>query len=82
MYLKADTADAPKIEILDITGTAVATLTGTKTAGLNVVRWNLRGRGGAASGQYLVRMTIGTDVQSQVLTVEQIKEMEQALNSN
>lgn len=81
-YLKADTADAPKIEILDITGTAVATLAGTKTAGLNVVRWNLRGRGGAASGQYLVRMTIGTDVQSQVLTVEQIKEMEQALNSN
>ncbi len=78
-YLKADVADAPKIEILDITGTAVATLTGSKTAGLNVARWNLRGRGGAATGQFLVRMTVGTEIQSQILNVEAVKEMGQAV---
>jgi photosystem II stability/assembly factor-like uncharacterized protein len=69
-YLKGDSADEPKIEILDISGKVVATLRGTKTAGLNKALWNLRASGAPASGSYLVRLTVGSDVQTQVLTVQ------------
>jgi photosystem II stability/assembly factor-like uncharacterized protein len=69
-YLKADAKDDPKIEILDIAGTVLATLKGSKTAGLNKSVWNLRSTAGAAQGKYLVRLTVGSDVQTQVLTVE------------
>lgn len=71
--LKAEASSDPKIEIVDITGNAVATMTGTKYAGLNKVQWNLRAGGQPAVGKYLVRMTIGSDVQTQVLTVEAIR---------
>jgi photosystem II stability/assembly factor-like uncharacterized protein len=69
-WLKADAANDPKIEILDVAGTVVATLTGAKHAGLNKAQWNLRASGRPAVGQYLVRLTNGSDVVTQVLTVE------------
>jgi len=69
-YLKADAKDAPKVEILDVEGKVLATLTGAKYAGLNKVTWNLRGGTGPVSGKYLVRLTNGADIQTQVLTVE------------
>lgn len=72
-YLKAEAAADPKIEILDISGKVVATLTGTKYAGLNKVQWNLRASGQPASGQYLVRLTSGNEVLTQVLTVEMLR---------
>jgi len=71
-HLKAEAAADPKIEILDITGAVVASMNGTKFAGLNKVQWNLRASGQPAIGKYLVRLTVGTDVMTQVLTVEAI----------
>ncbi len=68
-HLKADAAEEPKIEILDVSGAVVATLKGTKFAGLNKAMWPLRAGGTPAVGQYQVRITVGTEVQSQVLTV-------------
>ncbi|HRK20370.1 MAG TPA: hypothetical protein PLX06_01085 [Fimbriimonadaceae bacterium] len=66
--------DAPtgdvKFEILDVSGAVVATLNGSKNVGLQKVTWNLRAGNRNAMGEYLVRMTIGTDVQTQVITVE------------
>jgi photosystem II stability/assembly factor-like uncharacterized protein len=70
--LKSDATTDPKIEILDIAGTVVATLTGAKTAGLNKVLWNLRGGQGPVNGPYQVKLTVGTETQSQVITVRQI----------
>ncbi len=74
-HLKADAATDPKVEILDISGAVVATLTGAKYAGFNKVMWNLRASGQPAVGKYLVRLTVGSDVQTQVLTVEAIMKM-------
>lgn len=41
-YLKAPLSAAPRIEILDAAGTLVRTLSGTNTAGVNRVHWDLR----------------------------------------
>lgn len=71
-HLKADSATDPKIEILNIEGAVVATLTGPKTAGLNKVQWNLRAGNTSAVGQYLVRITVGTETQTQTITVESL----------
>ena len=69
-HLKEAPAADPKIEILDVSGAVVATLTGSKNPGLNKVVWGLRANGQPAVGQYLVRMTNGTEVQTQVISVE------------
>lgn len=69
-HLKADSAEDPKIEVLDIAGAVVATLRGSKYAGLNKATWNLRAGGQPAVGQYQVKVTIGTESQVQVLTVQ------------
>src|SRR4030095_6015746 len=42
-YLKSETAGDVKIRIEDTKGETVRTLTGTKSAGLNRVTWNLEG---------------------------------------
>lgn len=72
-HLKTEAADSPKIEILDIAGRAVATLSGSKAAGMNSVRWNMRQGQRQLTGEFLVRMTVGADVQTQVLQVEAIR---------
>jgi len=41
-YLKAPAASAPRVTILDGSGTVVRTLTGTNTAGVNRIHWDLR----------------------------------------
>lgn len=79
-YLKSDSTDDPKIEILDAAGNVIRTLTGPKTAGLNVVAWNLRQQGGGGGGRqtfglvpagnYGVRLTVGTNTQSKLLVVK------------
>lgn len=69
-HLKDDVTDEPKIEILDISGRVLSTLRGEKLSGLNKVQWNLRAGPAPASGQYLVRLTVGSDVQTQVLDVQ------------
>ena len=53
-WLKGDAGNV-RVDISDVTGRVVRTIDGTKTAGLNRVRWNLqgnppRGRGAAAPG--------------------------------
>ena len=70
--LKADAASDPKVEIIDVGGTVVATLTGPKHAGLNKVLWNLRAGASPANGPYQVKLTVGTESQTQVLTVQQV----------
>jgi len=72
-HLSTEPAEAPKIEILNITGQVLATLNGSKTPGMNFVRWNMRQGQRQLTGEFLVRMTTGTDVQTQVLQVQAIK---------
>lgn len=71
-HLDKEAADAPKIEIVNITGQVIATLTGPKEPGLQKVRWNMRQGQRQLTGEFLVRMTVGTDVQQQVLNVQAI----------
>lgn len=71
-HLKGEAAEAPKIEVLDIRGTVVGTMTGSKSAGMNKVLWNLRAGNRPAVGEFLVRMTIGSDIQTQPLVVRSI----------
>ena len=71
-HLKADATSDPKIEIFDIVGNSVASLTGSKAAGLNKVVWNLRAGAAPAAGTYQVKMTVGTETQTQALTVTPI----------
>lgn len=81
-YLKSEAADAPKIEIVDIRGTVLATLTGGKSAGLNKVVWNMRSGPRSLTGEFMVRMTVGADVQTQTLAVQSIGRLgEQAQGS-
>jgi hypothetical protein len=41
-YMKAPAASAPRVTILDESGTVVRTLTGANTAGINRIHWDLR----------------------------------------
>jgi len=68
-HLKSDQQTAPKVEVLDVAGNVVANINGPRSAGLNKVTWNLRAGNTPATGNYLVRIMIGTDTQTQVLTV-------------
>jgi hypothetical protein len=51
-WLKSDANDV-KVEISDVTGRVIRTMDGTKTAGLNRVRWTLQGNplGGRGAGR-------------------------------
>lgn len=82
-YLKAAT-EGVSITIHDVTGATIGRIASPpSTAGINVVRWNMRraagggpgggpGGGGAMvpAGQYLVKMTIGETTEQQILVVE------------
>jgi photosystem II stability/assembly factor-like uncharacterized protein len=71
-HLKEAPAGDVKVEILDVRGTVAATLTGSKNPGLNKVQWNMRSGNALAMGQYLIRLTVGSDSQTQVVSVEQM----------
>ena len=77
-HLKEAAAADPKVEILDVSGAVVATMNGSRNPGLNKVVWGLRASGQPAVGKYLVRLTNGADVQTQVLTVEAITRLSTA----
>lgn len=78
-YLKSAPEGDVKIEILDIEGKVVAEPRATKDAGINTVVWNLRRsgagrRGGLETGQFLVRLTVGSTVETAVLEVKGLGE--------
>jgi photosystem II stability/assembly factor-like uncharacterized protein len=58
-YVKTAIAEEGKIEITNMNGDSVATLDAPGKAGLNVVRFNARGRGRLVAGDYKVTLTIG-----------------------
>ncbi|HWP31623.1 MAG TPA: hypothetical protein VNK96_07875 [Fimbriimonadales bacterium] len=75
-YLKDDVKDL-KVEVLSITGEVIGTIpTPPTTKGLHVVHWNMvtggegRRRTLAEPGEYAVRLTIGSESQTQRLVVE------------
>lgn len=80
-YLKADSPDEPRIEILDAAGGVLRSLSGPKSAGINVVSWNLRGRVGTSErmqlvspGTYGVRLSVGSTVLTTTIKVDEWKD--------
>ncbi|MCW5944091.1 MAG: hypothetical protein KIS66_17820 [Fimbriimonadaceae bacterium] len=69
-WLKADATEEPRLTITDVTGREVASLTGSKSKGLNRVAWNGRaGRTSAAPGTYKVTLRVGETEKTTTVTV-------------
>ena len=75
-YLKAPATGDVKVEILDVDGTVIREITGTKDAGINSVNWNFRKGGGpqgsgiVSAGNYAVRVTAAGKSETALLKVE------------
>ncbi len=71
-YLKEDASGEVKVSIADAAGAGVIELTGTGKAGLNVVRWNARGRIAVVPGDYRITLRTGDKEQSTSVRVERV----------